>query len=148
MDTYLTKKLWSKIVCQSIEIHEESKWKVSIQKRPDLIRYQHIHNCLTEHRLLRLAAVEPTLNCKILTVVKLGMMAIREGHCNLCDSDTSDILKHLILQCGYLLDQRNEMFYKIVDILTVDKSVLFFDQPGDDIMITWWYSRCNGLCRF
>jgi len=47
---------------------------------------------------------------------------------------THDLPKHLVLQCQELLHIRNNMFYKIVDILPVEKSVHFFYQNDDDIL--------------
>ena len=47
-------------------------------------------------------------------------MAIKNGHCSLCNTYTQDLPKHLIyiytvLQCQKWLHIRNCMFYKIVD---------------------------------
>ena len=89
--------------------------------------------CLTEHRLLRLAVIYPTLNVELMTLVKLGSMAIKTGQCSLCNSYTTDLLKHYILSCTDLLEIRTEMFYKIVDMLIVEDSVCLFDQDDDEV---------------
>jgi len=52
----------------------------------------------------------------------------KEWHCN---TFTHDLPKRLVLQCQKLLHIRNNMFYKIVDILPVEKSVDFF-------LPKWW----------
>jgi len=135
-DSYIPdKRLWSRIVSQSVEINEENKWKLSVQCRPELHRFYCIHNCLTEHRLLRLAAVNPILTKQLLIMVKLGAMAIKEGQCTLCDNYTVDIVKHLFTHCSELLNLRNKLYYAIVDILSVSDSVKFFDQDEDDVLI-------------
>jgi len=67
-------------------------------------------------------------------LVKLGLMPIKSGQCILCNTFTQDLPKHLALQCQKLLHIRNNMFYKIVDILPVEKRVEFFDQNDDDIL--------------
>ena len=128
------KLLWRKIVKQSVEIYEENKWKKSVERRRELNRYAKIQTCLTEHRLLRLAVIYPTLNVELMTLVKLGSMAIKTGQCSLCNSYTTDLLKHYILSCTDLLEIRTEMFYKIVDMLTVEDSVCFFDQDDDEFV--------------
>jgi hypothetical protein len=58
-----------------------------------------------------------------MTLVKLGSMTIKTGQCSLCNSYTTDLLKHYILSCTDLLEIRTEMFYKIVDMLIVEDSV-------------------------
>lgn len=136
-DTYIPeKRLWSKITNQSIEIREEKKWKSSVECRPELHRYNQIHNKLTEHRLLRLASINQQLNEKLLIMVKLRSIAIKEGHCTLCSQLESDIVKHLLLNCMNMLEARNNMFYSIVDVLPVQESVSFFMQDEDDILIS------------
>ena len=126
------KCLWRKVVKQTIEIHEENKWKLAVGRRPELARYAKIQKCLTEHRLLRLAVAYPYLNMQFVTLVKLGSMAIKTGQCSLCKLYTTDVLKHYILSCAYLLQIRTEMFYKIVDILSVEESVCYFNQDDDE----------------
>ncbi|VDI79116.1 Hypothetical predicted protein [Mytilus galloprovincialis] len=136
-DLYIPdKKLWSKIVNQSIEIREENIWKASIQCRPELCRYYKIQNKLTIHRLLRLAVVYPHLNYKLLVIVKLGSIAIKDGQCSLCGCYSTDVVQHLMLYCENLLDARNSMFYGIVDVLPVQESVRFFQQTDSDIIVT------------
>jgi hypothetical protein len=55
-----------------------------------------------------------------MTLVKLGSMAIKAGQCSLCNSYATDLRKQYILSCIDLLEIRTEMFYKIVDMLTVE----------------------------
>lgn len=142
IENYLTesyipdKKLWSKIVSQTIEIYEENKWTCSLKNRLELTRYHNIHDRLTPHRLLRLTSIQPHTDQKLVLTVKLGMLAIKSGNCSLCNLQTNDILKHLILNCEKLLDARNEMFYAIVDVLPVEQSVTFFEQDDNDMMIS------------
>ena len=62
------------------------------------------------------------------------MPVIKKGQCSLCNSYTTDLLKHYILSCTDLLELRTEMFYKIVDMLTVEDSVCFFDQDDDEFV--------------
>ena len=73
------KCLWRKVVKQTIEIHEENKWKLAVGRRPELARYAKIQKCLTEHRLLRLAVAYPYLNMQFVTLVKWFSMAIKTG---------------------------------------------------------------------
>ncbi|CAC5402883.1 unnamed protein product [Mytilus coruscus] len=135
-DLYISdKKLSSKIVKQSIEIREENNWKSSIQSRPELCRYYEIQNRLSIHRLLRLAVVYLHLNYKLLVMVKLGSIAIKDGQCSLCGCYSTDVVQHLILYCEKLLDERNNMFYRIVDVLPVQESVRFFQQDDSDIIV-------------
>ena len=97
--------------------------------------HTYIHfNSLSQHRLLRLAVGNPNKNLKLMILVELGSMAIKSGQCRLCNMFTHDLPKHLILQCKKLLHIRNSLFYIIVDILSVEKSVEFFDQNDDDIL--------------
>lgn len=136
-DTFIPdKRLWSKITNQSIEIQEETKWKSSVENRPELVRYYQIHNKLTEHRLLRIAVFNSRLNEKLLIVLKLGSMAIKQGQCTMCEQYECDLLKHLMLNCTNMLEIRNKMFYAIVDVLPVQESVQFFMQDEDDVMIS------------
>lgn len=136
-DAYIPdKRLWSKVTNQSIEISEENKWKASVERRPELNRFYKIHNSLTEHRLLRLASKNPQLNSKLLVMVKMGAMAVKEGQCSLCNRYDVDIVKHLILSCEKLLEMRNRMFYSIVDLLPVQESVRLFLQDDDDVLVT------------
>ncbi|CAC5401932.1 unnamed protein product [Mytilus coruscus] len=135
-DLYIPdKKLWSKIVNQSIEIQEENICKSSIQFRPELCRYYKIQNRLTIHRLLRLALVNPRLNYKLLVMVKLGSITIKDGQCSICGCHSTDVVQHLILYCEKLSDARNSMFYGIVDVLPVQESVRFFQQDDSDIIV-------------
>jgi hypothetical protein len=113
---YLKKDLWSKIVRQSISISEENRWLENIENRPELLRYSKIHSTLTEHRLILLTLVYPNIKRELLVLVKLGSMAIKKATCPLCCVNSSDILLHLIMSC-HVLTERNELHYKIVDVL-------------------------------
>ncbi len=130
------KKLWSKIITQTIDIHEENNWKESVHGRNELRRFYQIHCKLTEHRLLRLASTDRQENTKLITMVNLGSMAIKDGNCTLCNHYTHDILEHLVLYCEHLIDDRNHMFYSVVNLLPVNDSVPFFQQDDDEILIT------------
>ena len=74
---------------------------------------------------------------QMLVLVSLGTEAIKPGLCTLCESDTSDIVKHLICNCYKLLEIQNNLYYRIVDILPVQESVLFFEQDDDDILVPY-----------
>ena len=65
-----------------------------------------------------------------MTLVKLGSMPIKTGQCSLCNSYTTYLLKHYILNCTHLLEIRTE----IVDMLTKEDSVCFFDQDDDEFV--------------
>ncbi len=78
-DNYFPNKLlWRKIVCQTIEIHEDKLWRTQVEHRKDLIRYSKIHTKLTEHRLLRLSVQYPKLNEQLMLLVKLGSLPIKK----------------------------------------------------------------------
>ncbi|CAC5382423.1 unnamed protein product [Mytilus coruscus] len=130
------KRRWSKIVSQSITIFEENRWILSVQRRPELNRYFKIHSCLTDHRLVSLSATDPFFTRGLLLLIRLGSVAIKSGQCTLCNHFTDDIVKHLILNCKHIVNIRNEMFYAIVDLLSVQDSVKLFQQDEDDMLVT------------
>ena len=132
---YLKKDVWSKIVRQSISISEENRWLENIENRPELLRYSKIHSTLTEHRLILLTLVYPNIKRELLVLVKLGSMAIKKATCPLCCVNSSDILLHLIMSCHALLTERNELHYKIVDVLPVQTSVDIFNLEESDILL-------------
>jgi hypothetical protein len=135
-ETFIPKKdLWSKIVRQSISISEENRWLDNIENRPELLRYSKIHSTLTEHRLIRLTLVYPSIKRELLVLVKLGSMAIKKATCPLCCVNSSDILLHLIMSCHALLTERNKLHYTIVDVLPVQTSVDIFNLEESDILL-------------
>ena len=71
----------------------------------------------------------------LLVLVKLGSMAIKKATCPLCCVNSSDILLHLIISCHALLTERNELHYKIVDVLPVQTSVDIFNLEESDILL-------------
>ncbi|CAC5363649.1 unnamed protein product [Mytilus coruscus] len=132
------KRLWSKIVSQSITIFEENRWILSVQRQPKLNRYFKVHSCLTDHRLFRLSATDTFFTRDLLLLIRLGSVAIKSGQCTICNHYTDDIVKHLNLNCEHVVDIRNEMFYAIVNLLSVQDSVKLFQQDEDDMLdITW-----------
>jgi len=58
------------------------------------------------------------------------MVSIKPGMSSLCDIAVADNLKHLIMNCPKLLNERNDMFYKI----TVEISLSFINQEDDIIL--------------
>ena len=64
---------------------------------------------------------------ELLVLVALGSTAIKKAVCSLCNKPSNiDIVKHLIMECQYLLTVMNNMFYKIVEELPVQDSVDIF----------------------
>ncbi|CAG2187538.1 unnamed protein product [Mytilus edulis] len=134
-EDYIPEKvLWSKIVRQSIEIYEENRWKSNLENRNELKRYSKIHPTLCEHRLIRLTVLYPDAKLELLVLVALGSAAIKKATCTLCNKQSLDIVKHLIMECHVLLTERNVMFYKIVDELPIQKSVDIFNLDDDDLL--------------
>ncbi|CAG2231536.1 unnamed protein product [Mytilus edulis] len=97
-EDYIPEKvLWSKIVRQSIEIYEENRWKSNLENRNELKRYSKIHPTLCEHRLIRLTVLYPDAKLELLVLVALGSAAIKKATCTLCNKQSLDIVKHLIM---------------------------------------------------
>lgn len=130
------KSLWSKVISQTITIYEENKWQQLVQQRPELRRYGKIHRSLTEHRLVRLCSKYQHKRNQLMILTYLGSLAIISGQCSLCNKSIDDLVKHLILHCEYLINDRNSMFYSIVDLVPVQDSVNLFNQEDDDILLT------------
>jgi hypothetical protein len=127
-ETLIPKKnLWSIIVRQSISISGEHRWLENIENRHELLRCSIIHSTLTEHRLILLTLVYPYIKHELFVLVKLGFMAIKKATCPLCCVNARDILLHLIMSCHALLTERNELHYKIVDVLPVQTSADMFN---------------------
>ncbi|CAC5420891.1 unnamed protein product [Mytilus coruscus] len=126
--------LWSKIVRQSIEIYEENRWKSNLENRNELKRYSKIHPTLCEHRLIRLTVLYPDTKLELLVLVALGSAAIKKATCTLCNKQSFDSVKHIIMQCHVLITEINVMFYKIVDELPIQKSVDIFNLDDDDLL--------------
>ena len=71
-------------------------------------------------------------------------MAIKNGHCSLCNTYTQDLPKHLIyiytvLQCQKWLHIRNCMFYKIVDPPLSPQMMTYVR------IFTWGYKQHNEI---
>ncbi|CAG2191299.1 unnamed protein product [Mytilus edulis] len=134
-EDYIPEKvLWSKIVRQSIEIYEENRWKSNLENRNELKRYSKIHPTLCGHRLIRLTVLYPDAKLELLVLVALGSTAIKKATCTLCNKESFDIIKHLIMECHVLLTERNVMFYKIVDEPSIPKYVDIFNLDDDDLL--------------
>ncbi|CAC5373760.1 unnamed protein product [Mytilus coruscus] len=86
------------------------------------------------HRLVRLSATDPFFTRGLLLLTRLGSVAIKRGQCTLCNHYTDDIVKHL--NCEHVVDIRNEMFYAIVNLISVQDSVKLFQQDEDDMRVT------------
>ncbi|CAG2215677.1 unnamed protein product [Mytilus edulis] len=118
----------------SIEIYEANRWKSNLENRNELKRYSKIHPTLCEHRLIRLTVLYPDTKLELLVLVALGSAAIKKATCTLCNKQSFDIVKHLILECHVLLTKRNVLFYKIVDELPIQKSVDIFNLDDHDLL--------------
>ncbi|CAC5422530.1 unnamed protein product [Mytilus coruscus] len=131
-EDYIPEKvLWSNIVRQSIEIYEENRWRRNLENRNELVRYFKIHPTLCEHRLIRLTVLSPDAKLELLVLVALGSAVIKKATCTICNKQSFDIVKHLIMECHVLLTERNVMLYKIVDELPIQKSVDIFNLDDD-----------------
>jgi len=83
---------------------------------------------MCDHRLIRLTMIyqdgEKKLESSVL--VALDSTATKKAVCNkLIMQQTNAIVKHLVMHWQYLLTEMNNMFYKIVEELPVQISVLF-----------------------
>ena len=123
---------WSNIISNNLHKREETTWVNKLLERTELTRFRSIHSSLNEHILIQLAGLYPEKKTQILHLLKLGCMAIKHATCSLCNVDTSDIVLHVLLNCPKTISERNEISYKIVDILPVSQSVEFFNQEDND----------------
>jgi len=112
----LLKQEWSHIVKDCVQNYEQSKWKNAMQIRCELNRFSSIQFNLQEHILIQLCGIFPNLKMQFLNMINLGCTAAKEAECLLCKKKVSDIILHLLIQCHITLSERNEIFYKIVDI--------------------------------
>ena len=67
---------------------------------------------------------------------KLLCTPIQMGHCEACNLDCSDIIKHYVMSCENYVDKRNIMLERIVDIFPVNDSVNILNQDENELLLT------------
>jgi hypothetical protein len=127
--------MWNKIVTAKITECENSKWKSLLALSPALNRFHAIHSALAPHRLWGMCELYPLANKPLFAIVKLGILPVTAGKCMLCENDCDDIVKHQLLHCAKLVDERNSLSRKLFDNLSVDQYMHYENCDNEEMMI-------------
>ena len=117
-----TKKCWLVIVNNAVWEYEERMWTERLSSRTELSRYLSVHSTLTGHIIWKLCYLYPNGQKYLGLLHKILCTPIQNGHCEACDSEYDDIMKHYLLSCEKYVDKRNIMLERIVDIVPVNDS--------------------------
>ena len=136
------KRMWTRVVLNSIARAEELKWKNSLSLRLGLENYSLCHNKLQPHVFIILSTEYPYMRPVFSYMLNLISMRKISQPCQLCKRVTEDLFKHLFCSCSALLKMRDEFYEQIVDQISVPAS-LEREQLDDDfkfLMCFGWYS--------
>jgi len=96
-----------------------------------------------EHILIRLTMIYQDAKLELLVLVALGSTAIKKAVCSLCDKPSNDIVKHLVMECHYLLTERNNMFYTIAYVHELLLLTIQYTKPNNIDDIGFFFSMLN-----
>ena len=129
--TFPSKSIWRKIVVDTINNHEITRWKEEMLKKNNLHRLRRTHQDLRPILHWEVAKRNPAHRAVIANMVNLlcgNIPALlietvqeNDNHyiCNLCKMVFDDISYHFVMDCSAVCQERNTMWDKITDNLPI-----------------------------
>ena len=154
-----TKQMWKNIVKEQMTSITVSNNLNNLRNKSDTSRFLRIMES-TGHKssLYRIANI-----CKyqwdirpLLTMIRLlSLPDTIPGcpQCVLCGKDMEDISTHIIMQCPVLYDERNRLCECIINIISVEESVVLFGKNDCEIVDIilgrkWSALKKDRICEF
>jgi hypothetical protein len=128
------KLAWRHIVRQSVSAAENQTWsRITLETR-GMHLFTYIQPVLRPHTLWRLCFIYKNYLHELGFLVQLGACGVIKSECTVCKSHVTDIVRHTILQCPSLCNDRNTLMSEVVNALNVQTSVDFFNMSDDEIL--------------
>ena len=142
------KKEWSKVVWESAWAIEEQDWVYRKMFFRSTLFLKQVKENVSLLIWWQLADCEPKLmkHCEVMAKIVCGASNFKqddyrfkgrvgnERFCDLCDSNTNEDARHVILQCEALSDIRGKMFNEIKMLERSNETNLINDITGIDIL--------------
>ena len=132
------KKTWNSIVNDCIISKHYESVHDTLSINENMFRYSLILKDNSVHPLWNILFHYPQCYLEIAFAVKLSCFRIRSDQCLLCNTYSYDIDKHVMLGCSKNIEERNNVFDTIVDIMDVtDFGILW--QKDDDYILAFLF---------
>jgi hypothetical protein len=136
--TFPSKYAWKRIVKNSVFNVEESKWQSHISSSLDIRHFLHIHPYLKIHKAWHISRLNPLLKEQahhVVCICASWRPMTCKGVCLLCRSSYSDLLIHVICNCQYISQTRDEFWMSLLDIGPIELSTTLHSLP-DSVLLT------------
>ena len=123
---------------KSVFDFEESKWQAQILSSPDICHFLKLHPNLKMHRAWHISRFNPLLKEQVHHVISICASwrpMSCEGVCSLCHSKYSDLLIHVICNCQYVTQTRDEFYTSLLDTGPIELSVALHAIP-DRVLVS------------
>jgi len=126
------KAKWSLLINNNIQRVESIEVMRQISARQDLRRYASIRSD-EFHRIWILCQRFPHKFSALATLVRIGSSKMQSRECR-CGIVAHDFIRHILMSCNINLQERNDLFERICDIINVDYFVMLWSNDDDDIL--------------
>ncbi|KAK3093161.1 hypothetical protein FSP39_012054 [Pinctada imbricata] len=127
-------KMWKLIVQNKVLQKEEDKWSQNVCSRSELLRFFFIQRELKPNKVVLLSYIFPECSKTLLYMLKLISLPKCSAMCEKCDCIVSDYILYVLIQCQSYVSEQDKLFDIVVNVLPVQKSILFFDQNDEEIV--------------
>jgi len=127
-----SKVAWNRIVSSKIADCEYRRWQNLLSQLPGMSRYAAVHNALVPHRLWGMCELFPATSKCMFSLVKLCVLPVTEGRCMLCECECDDIVKHQLLSCSQLVEERNSLSEQLFDCMEIHDYLKYEDCDDDE----------------
>ena len=139
------KKKWRNTVSWQLKQREEKDWHDCLEQKPEFSRFANVHTKLQPAIHWVIAGRFPQYTWAYGILLYLAAQPVFEKdedgniiivQCNKCNIHTSDIVKHMIIECVSLRNERNQLFENIIDVLDIDTSTELLNCEVKDVCLT------------
>jgi hypothetical protein len=129
------KTQWKAIVNDQVNKDAQANWSQNL-KTKKANRFVNIQPTLKHNALYGVIKRNKYARNAILLLIQL--LSIPDNCnvfvCNLCNKQTDDYVEHILIRCEQLLEERNDLWENIVNVLGVKAEVELFCKEDEDIM--------------
>ena len=135
-DSIPCKLAWKSLICDSLGSIEQQKWSRGLSLKT-ANRFHRIQPQLQTNVIYEIMGRNIQLRSSLQILIKV--LSVPENFylpmlCELCNTTVTDSVEHLFMRCENLVDERNELWDRLLDTFGVSAEVDLFNRDDDDIL--------------
>lgn len=135
------KVAWKSIVKNATLYHQLTKDVQCLSAKNDVSRYLNVHTkgYYLLYKVLKMLGVsqqDVRYRSQIRAVAKLIAIPVHSEYkpCQICGIEFKDVVEHVFMRCTYYIDERNDLWDKILDRFGVEFAVDLFQYPEEECL--------------